>query len=43
MNAKERHLLREIRDMLHVSYEDVPKTLMRFKKEIEDMEKEMGE
>lgn len=43
MNAKERHLLREIRGMLSVSYDDIPKTMMRFKKEIEDMEKEMEE
>lgn len=40
---KETKLLRELRDALSVGYEDIPKTLMRFKKEIEEMEKEMKE
>lgn len=40
---KETKLLREIRYILNVSYEDIPKTLLRFKKEIEEIEKEMKE
>lgn len=38
---KEDEILREIRDILNVSYEDIPKTLSRFKKEIEEMKKEI--
>lgn len=38
---KEIKLLRELREILSVSYEDIPKTLRRFKKDIEEMEKEM--
>jgi len=38
---KSDEILREIRDILNVSYEDIPKTLSRFKKEIEEMKKEI--
>ena len=40
---KERYILREIRGVLNVNYDDIPKTLIRFKKEIEEMKKELGE
>ena len=40
---KERLILRELRQLLNVSYEDIPKTLLRFKSEIEGMKKEMNE
>lgn len=39
---KERFILRQIRDILNVSYDDIPKTLQRFKREIDEMEKEMS-
>ncbi len=38
---KERYILREIRNVLNVPTNDIPKTLLRFKKEIEDMKKEL--
>ena len=40
---KERLILRELRQLLNVRYEDIPKTLLRFKNEIEEMKKEMNE
>ena len=40
---KDRLILRELRQLLNVSYEDIPKTLLRFKNDIEDMKKEMNE
>ncbi len=36
-----RYILREISSMLNVGTNDIPKTLIRFKKEIEEMEREM--
>ena len=36
----ERKIIRQLREMLSVNDKDVPKTLMRFKKEIEEMRKE---
>jgi hypothetical protein len=36
-----RKIIRQLREMLGVSDKDIPKTLMRFKKEIEEMEKEL--
>ena len=35
-------ILREISRMLSVSREDVPKTLNRLKKELEDMKEQLG-
>lgn len=40
---KERLILRELRQLLNVSYDDIPKTLLRFKNDIEGMKKEMNE
>lgn len=37
-----RKILRELGRMLSVSEADIPKTLERFKKEIEEMEKELS-
>ena len=39
---KDRTILRELREVLNVSYEDIPKTLLRFKKEIDEMERELN-
>lgn len=39
---KERYILREISNLLNVGVDDVPKTLTRFKKEIEEMKKEIS-
>lgn len=38
---RERKIIRELRELLNVGDKDIPKTLTRFKKEIEEMEKEM--
>lgn len=35
---KERRIIRQLREMLSVSDRDIPKTLARFKREIEEME-----
>ena len=40
---KDHLILRDLRELLDVSYEDIPKTLLRFKNEIEQMKKEMNE
>ena len=37
----ERKIIRELREILNVGDKDIPRTLQRFKKEIEDMEKEL--
>lgn len=37
----ERIIIRELREMLNVSDKDIPKTLARFKREVEEMEKEL--
>ena len=39
---KERHILRGISAILSVGVNDIPKTLIRFKKEIEEMEKALS-
>ena len=39
---RERHILREISSILSVGVHDIPKNLIRFKKEIEEMEKEIS-
>ena len=39
---KKRHILREISAILSVGVHDIPKTLIRFKKEIKEMEKEIS-
>ena len=39
---KERQILRELSSLLNVGYEDIPRTLERFRKEIGDMEKDMS-
>ncbi len=39
----ERQIIRELREILSVSDTDIPKTLVRFKKESEEMEKELKE
>ena len=39
---KERHILREMSAILSVGVHDIPKTLIRFKKEIEEMEKALS-
>ncbi|MFA4819514.1 MAG: hypothetical protein WC613_00985 [Candidatus Aenigmatarchaeota archaeon] len=38
---KEDIILKELRNILNVSNEDIPKTLSRFKREIEEMKKEI--
>lgn len=37
----DRKIMRELREMLNVGDKDIPRTLQRFKREIEDMEKEL--
>lgn len=37
----ERKIIRQLREMLSVSDSDIPKTLARFKREIEDMERHL--
>ena len=39
---KERFILREISQILNVGTKDIPRTLLRFKKEIEEMQKEIS-
>lgn len=38
----ERKIIRHLREMLSVSDRDIPKTLLRFKKEAEEMKKELS-
>lgn len=40
---KERHILREISSVLNVGIFDIPKTLVRFKREIDKMEREINQ
>lgn len=36
-----RKIMRALRELLNVGDKDIPRTLMRFKKEAEEMEKEL--
>ncbi|MBS3050584.1 MAG: hypothetical protein J4400_00335 [Candidatus Aenigmarchaeota archaeon] len=38
---RERNIIRQLREMLSVSDRDIPKTLLRFKRETEEMKKEL--
>ena len=37
----DRNIMREMRELLNVGDKDIPRTLIRFKKEIEEMETEL--
>ncbi len=41
MSKNSRKIIRELRALLNVGDKDMPRTLQRFKREIEEMEKEL--